>query len=156
MKLVDLNQTDFDKYLKRAISDYAKDKVKAGNFPEKNALELSRTGYEKLLPEGLQTKDHQFFSIFDDANNRKIGIIWIKLNLENGIREVWLYDFLIFEEFRRQGFGRRSLELLDKKAEELNADKVSLHVFGHNTAAISLYEKSGFQTTNINMAKFLK
>ena len=32
---------------------------------------------------------------------------------------------------------------------------INLHVFGHNTVAISLYEKLGYRPTNMNLRKFL-
>ena len=134
---------------------FAEDKIKAGNFPAEKALELSRQGYEKLLPNGVNTKDNHLFSIFDEEDEEKIGIIWIKLNTEEGNRNVWLFDFLIFEKFRRQGFGEKSLELLEEKTKELGFNKILLHVFGHNEPAIALYNKMGFETTNINMSKIL-
>jgi ribosomal protein S18 acetylase RimI-like enzyme len=155
MNLINLSEKDFNDYLENAISAYAEDKTKAGNFSAEKALELSRKGHEKLLPDGVNTKNNHLFSIFDEENENKVGIIWIKLRSENGIREIWLYDFLIFEQYRRKGFGKKSLELLEEKAKELGFDKISLHVFGHNQAAISLYQKMGFQTTNINMSKII-
>lgn len=155
MKLVDLSEKDYSEYLENAISAFAEDKVKAGNFPAEKALELSRQGYEKLLPDGVNTKDNHLFSIFDEENKEKLGIIWIKLNTEEGNRNVWLFDFLIFEKFRRQGFGEKSMKLLEEKTKELGFNKILLHVFGHNEPAISLYKKMGFQTTNINMSKML-
>lgn len=155
MKLINLSEKDFSEYLENAIVNFAEDKIKAGNFSPEKALEKSRKGYDELLSDGVNTKDHHLFLIFDEVKNEKIGIIWIKLNSENDIRDVWLFDFLIFEKYRRQGFGKRSIELLEEKTRELGFDKISLHVFGHNTAAISLYRKMGFQTTNINMSKIL-
>jgi ribosomal protein S18 acetylase RimI-like enzyme len=155
MKLINLSEKEFSEYLENAVSAYAADKVKAGNFPAKKALELSRQGYEKSLPDGVNTKDNHLFSIFDEEKKEKIGIIWIKLNTEEGNRNIWLHDFLIFEKFRRQGFGKKSMELLEETTKELGFNKILLHVFGHNEPAISLYKKMGFQTTNINMAKIL-
>lgn len=156
MKLIKLSEEDFTGYLENAIVLYAEDKARAGNFSPEKALEKSRKGYDELLPDGVNTKDHHLFSIFDESKNEDIGIIWIKLNSENDIRDVWLFDFLIFEEYRSQGYGKRSIELLEAKTRELGFDKISLHVFGHNEAAIALYQKMGFQTTNINMSKILK
>jgi ribosomal protein S18 acetylase RimI-like enzyme len=155
MKLINLSEKDFNEYLENAVVLYAEDKVRAGNFSPEKALELSRKGYDELLSDGVNTKDHLLFSIFDSSKNEKIGIIWIKLNSKNDIRDVWLYDFLIFEKYRRQGFGKKSIELLEEKTKELGFYKISLHVFGHNEAAIALYKKMGFEITNINMSKFL-
>lgn len=155
MKLINLSERDYSEYLEDAIADFAADKIKAGNFSAEKALELSRKGYEDLLPDGVNTENHFLFSIFDEANEEKIGIVWIKLNSEKDVREIWLFDFMIFEKYRRQGFGEKSLMLLEEKTKELGFNKISLHVFGHNEPAIALYQKMGFETTNINMSKML-
>jgi ribosomal protein S18 acetylase RimI-like enzyme len=42
---------------------------------------------------------------------------------------------------------------LEKKAQELEADEIALQVFGHNYATRALYEKLGYETTNLYMAK---
>jgi RimJ/RimL family protein N-acetyltransferase len=39
------------------------------------------------------------------------------------------------------------------QARELGADKVELHVFGHNQGARALYEKLGYTPTSIVMVK---
>nr|WP_244923495.1 GNAT family N-acetyltransferase [Peribacillus butanolivorans] len=36
-------------------------------------------------------------------------------------------------------------------AKELGMKKISLHVFGHNKFARGLYEKSGYEITNITI-----
>lgn len=73
MELINLSEEDFTAYLEDAVSLYAEDKVRAGNFSSEKALELSRNGYEKLLPEGVNTNDHHLFSIFDELKNEKLG-----------------------------------------------------------------------------------
>ena len=62
---------------------------------------------------------------------------------------------MIYEEYRRRGYGRQTLAALDEKAKELGLDTISLHVFGHNQAAIALYQQAGYQTTSLYMAKKL-
>jgi ribosomal protein S18 acetylase RimI-like enzyme len=42
---------------------------------------------------------------------------------------VWIYDIITHEQFRRMGYAR------------LGAEKIELHVFGHNHGARALYEK---------------
>ncbi len=45
---------------------------------------------------------------------------------------------------------------LEVEARRLNLEAIRLHVFGHNTAARPLYEKLGYEPTNINMFKSLR
>ncbi len=44
---------------------------------------------------------------------------------------------------------------LEDKAMELGLASLALHVFAHNPAAISLYEKLGYQVKGYNMTKAL-
>jgi ribosomal protein S18 acetylase RimI-like enzyme len=54
---------------------------------------------------------------------------------------VWIYDIITHEQFRRIGYARRTLQLVENKAKDLGAEKIELHVFGHNHGARALYEK---------------
>jgi ribosomal protein S18 acetylase RimI-like enzyme len=44
---------------------------------------------------------------------------------------------------------------LEARVISMGLDVISLHVFGHNRAARSLYEKLGYETTNVYMSKKL-
>jgi len=46
-----------------------------------------------------------------------------------------------------------AMRALEGKVKELGLNKISLHVFAHNSAAIRLYEKVGYEVTNLFMAK---
>lgn len=52
---------------------------------------------------------------------------------------------LVHEEHRRQGIGRRLLETALEWALERNLPSISLLVFPHNTRAIALYQRAGFE-----------
>lgn len=62
---------------------------------------------------------------------------------------------MIFEAFRGKGFGTKTLEALDILAKEMKINKIELHVFAHNKTALGLYNKVGFESTDITMAKYL-
>jgi RimJ/RimL family protein N-acetyltransferase len=51
---------------------------------------------------------------------------------------------MIDEPFTKKGYGFQSLSLLEKEAQKLGVKKLSLEVRTDNVAAISLYNKSGF------------
>ncbi len=67
----------------------------------------------------------------------------------------FVYDFSIDEEFRRRGYGKQALLVLEAKVKELGIDKIALHVFAHNHVAKASYEDAGFETTGIYMKKNL-
>ncbi|MFC5975741.1 GNAT family N-acetyltransferase [Carnobacterium antarcticum] len=70
-------------------------------------------------------------------------------------KAAFIYDFIIFEEFRSLSYGTQTMSELEEIAKKMGIKKVMLHVFAHNTTAFSLYEKMGFKTTDISMSKYL-
>ena len=154
IEFVRMSEGKFNSYFKEASRKYAEEKVKAGNWSKENAFELAKQTMKKLLPEGINTKTHHLYSIYDKESNKRIGIIWFKIN-ENGLsnQQMFLYDILINEKYRGKGFGTQTMEKLEEKAKELKCDKILLHVFGHNNSAIALYKKMGYKITNLMMSK---
>jgi ribosomal protein S18 acetylase RimI-like enzyme len=148
-----MTQDDFDEWKTRSIRDYADEKVKAGNWKLEEAPHLAEQTFASILPQGFSTKDHHFFSIRNASSGEKVGIVWYAVNREGKRPFAYLWDFLIFEQYRRRGYASETLRLLEEKVREQGLDTISLHVFGHNHAAKQLYEKSGYLTTNIQMSK---
>jgi len=70
-----------------------------------------------------------------------------------GKRSAFIYDVRIGEEFQRRGYATQAFQALETLAREMGLAAISLHVFGHNTAARRLYEKLGFITQSVFMAK---
>lgn len=155
IKLVPMTEKDFQEYYKMSIVNYAAEKVKAGNWVESESIELAQKAFADLLPDGLTTKDNYFASIMNEKLNSQIGYMWYAVKKIGTEQAVFLYDFVIFENCRRQGYGVQALNALEEKAKEINAAKIMLHVFGHNLPAINLYKKVGYNETNINMTKVI-
>lgn len=153
VRLIPMTATDFQAYLEEDIERYAQEHVRAGNWHPSEAMRKSRDEHQRLLPDGLATKNHHFFSIEDEQRGAKVGIIWLAVHDERS--QVFVYDFLIYEEYRRQGYGTQTLLALEAKVRELNVDKIALHVFAHNHIARALYEKTSFEITGVYMTKKL-
>jgi ribosomal protein S18 acetylase RimI-like enzyme len=156
VKLVPMKQADFSAYLERGIAEYAEDKVKSGNWTVEEALERSRKEFEKYLPDGLQSKNEYIFSIVDEADDQKVGMLWVEVKMDSTSHDAFIFDFRVEEQFRGKGYGKQALAALDEKLISMNVDSVGLHVFGHNIVAQELYKKSGYEITNINMRKVLR
>ena len=82
-------------------------------------------------------------------------MLWFAIQAQGHKPEAFIYDIMIYEAYRRQGYATSALKVMEAKVRELGFYKISLHVFGHNSPAISLYEKIGYQPTNIMMTKEL-
>ncbi len=152
---IPMTESEFQIYLKRSIEEYAQEHVKAGNWDSADALLKAEKEFQQLLPNGLASEKHYLFSIVDNNNDIKIGLIWFAEELQASRRSAFIYDFLIYKEYQRKGYGSQALTILEEKVKELGIETISLHVFGHNRAAIDLYQKAGFEITDLNMSKKL-
>ena len=82
-----------------------------------------------------------------------MGHVWTKIDPRR--REAFLYEILVFPQFREKGYGSAAIEQLAQLLRQRGLKKLDLHVFGHNQRAFALYERLGFRVTNINMTKDL-
>ena len=122
--------------------------------PASEALDRSRADFHSLLPAGLTSPNNYIYSIWsDDAPlDAPVGVLWIAVQSRQP-SQAFIFDFIIFEPYRRRGYGAQALLALEPKVRALGLETIGLHVFGHNHGAIALYEKSGYEITDINMVK---
>ncbi|WP_058303107.1 GNAT family N-acetyltransferase [Gorillibacterium timonense] len=153
--LVPMDEEDYQHYLEHAAKDYALEKVRSGAWTEDEALKRSEEAFQSLLPDGMATADTLLFRIEDAEKAEKVGYLWLHERNSPTGRAFFIYDFLIFEPSQGKGYGKQAMAALDEKAKELGIAQISLHVFGHNTRAIRLYEKSGYKVTDLSMSKAL-
>jgi len=153
--LTPMTEEEFVAWRAQTVKGYAAEKVRAGNWKPENALELAERDTRELLPNGLSTPGHYLFSIREESLPEPVGTIWLAVNAGWGKPIAFIYDLQIAEPYRRRGYATQALALVEDRARELGAETIALHVFGHNTAALALYEKAGFRATNINMVKDL-
>jgi ribosomal protein S18 acetylase RimI-like enzyme len=156
VKLIPMDPADFPAYLESSIRDYAVDKIRSGQWKESEAIEKSRAEYARYLPDGLDTKDQFIYSIVDESNQQKLGVLWVEVKMDESPRTAFGFDFIIDEPFRGKGFGKQALQALDWQLISMGVASMGLHVFGHNATAFNLYKKMGFEITNINMRKMYK
>lgn len=151
--LVSLTESEFQAYWQRAIPGYAEEHVKAGNWNASEALQRAEKEFRQLLPDGLATKNQYLYSIVDGETGSKVGMVWFSVDDNRSEPSAFVNDFMIHEEFRRQGYGTQALRAVEETVKELGVSKISLHVFGHNHAARALYDRVGYETSDILMTK---
>ena len=152
--LIPMTEGEFQLYLQTAVREYAEEHVKAGNWHPDDALEKSEKEFQSYLPDGLATPN-QYLYMIEDESPAKVGLIWLAAMNQGVQRFAFIYDFVIYASFRRKGYGQQALLAAEEKVKALGLDTISLHVFGHNQAAIALYEKAGYGITNLQMSKKL-
>jgi len=149
-----MNEEEFMAFLARSIPEYASEKVKAGNWNAQEAEERSRQEHAGLLPQGLATPNHHLYTI--EMDGVPTGDMWLAVDERGNQRRGFIYDVYVVEAYRRRGVALAAMLLLEEEAAKLSLHSLGLHVFGYNTAARALYEKQGYEVTNINMSKVLE
>src|SRR5688572_3756304 len=119
IKLEPIEQADFARFLERGIREYAEDHIRNGNWPAEGALERSKKEFERLLPDGIHSKDQYIYSLIDEDGN-KIGVFWVQVRDQNA----FIYDFIIDEAFRGKGYGKQALIALDERLKSMNVQSV--------------------------------
>ena len=155
LRLVPMSEATYQAYLEVTVREYAEDKIKAGNWQPEEALERSAQEFRKYLPDGVATKGNTLYDVEDEALGIKVGMIWLGCIMQGTKPAMFIYDFVIDEAHRRTGYGKQAMLAAEVQAKALGYDTIALHVFGHNHAARALYEKLGYEITNVNMAKKL-
>jgi ribosomal protein S18 acetylase RimI-like enzyme len=156
VQLVPMTDAELQAYLAFAIDNYAQEHVKAGNWLPEEAHEKSAKEFQHLLPDGVASKDQYLFSIQEVTSRQKIGMLWFAVTVTGAHRTAFIYDFNIDEAQRGKGYGRDALTALDKQAAAMGIESISLHVFAHNSTAIRLYEKMGYEVTDLHMTRKIK
>ena len=152
--LLPMTEAELTAYLETAIEAYAADHAQTDNAPLAEAVQRARAEFAQLLPDGIHSPQQHLFTVRD--GDTRVGMLWFAEMERGDARQAWVYDINIDPEFRRQGHASAVFGLLEDKARELGLTRIGLHVFGHNTAAIQLYEKLGFAVKNLIMAKDLE
>ena len=152
IQLTPMTEAEFQAYLEPAIEEYGQEHIKSGHWRAEDAAEKSAAEFQGLLPEGLATPDQHLFSLKDEGGTT-VGMLWFAMTERGGKRAAFIYDVRVYDQFQRRGYATQAFQALEALARDMSLAAISLHVFGHNTAARALYEKLGFVAKNIIMDK---
>jgi ribosomal protein S18 acetylase RimI-like enzyme len=152
LRLLPMTEVEYATWCIESTDTYKNEIIKSG-FTEAEAQKKAREDFERLLPDGLKSKDQFLFTI--NADSSWVGILWFGVRGAADNRKAFIYDIQLNESERGKGFGKQAMILLEDEVKKLGLKHIGLHVFGHNTVARSLYEKLGYETTNVNMEKKL-
>jgi ribosomal protein S18 acetylase RimI-like enzyme len=151
--LAPMNETEFLAYVVESVPNYALDKVRSGQWQESESVRLAQEGFKSLLPQGIGTSDNHLFTIRDNSTQAKVGLLWFAVQEQAGKKIAYVYDILIYPDFRRMRYATQVFQALESEARGRGLRGIALHVFGHNLAAQALYRELGFEPTNINLFK---
>ncbi len=147
-----MTAAEYAEWVEESVSGYAADKVASGQWSQAESLALSRKENAELLPLGLETPENHLFAILD-ARGVAIGMLWFAVKTKFGAKIAYVYDVSVRLERQREGHALRAFRALEEEVRSRGLSGIALHVFGHNAGARALYERLGFQPTNISLFK---
>ena len=154
MKLMPMSESEYSHWSNRSRARYAADKMKANNLSKEQAEKIAAQDFERNLPDGLKSKDSFLFTL-KSQEAEAIGYIWLLVRGNNNDQRAFIGDVIIEEQHRGKGYGKTIMLLLEDEVKRRGLSRIGLHVFGFNESAIGLYEKLGYQTTDLVMEKKL-
>ncbi|MEX1168873.1 MAG: GNAT family N-acetyltransferase [Chloroflexota bacterium] len=152
IRLEPMDEATYETWREGSIREYAQEKVDAGTWPEAEALDRSTRSYIDLLPDGLETADHQLRSMVTDEDER-VGHAWFVVEDRPIGRVVFIYDIAVNPAHRRKGYAQAALGEIETYARDHGCVGVQLHVHGGNAGARQLYLRAGFVETDVTMLK---
>ncbi|UCG03164.1 MAG: GNAT family N-acetyltransferase [Candidatus Heimdallarchaeota archaeon] len=140
-----MNEDDFQKIYSQRVKVVAKELSELFKFNFEDGLKQAELAYGRSLPQGFKTPN-RFFSFITTNFSERVGYIWFWPSPESFMKDAFLIaDLVIFEEFRRKGFAKQALLLLEKEVKLSGLNKIALHVFKQNKIAKYLYESVGYE-----------
>lgn len=107
-RLSPMTPDEFRDFHKFSIADYAREKVRAGNWSEAESLEKSREEHRKLLPQAMDTPNNHLYAIRNDSG-AKVGSLWLAVEERRGCKTGSIYQLYIDERFRRKGYATQAV-----------------------------------------------
>jgi ribosomal protein S18 acetylase RimI-like enzyme len=149
-----MRQEEYEDYAARRDRGYVRSL--AETMPVEAAEEKARQDSARFLPQGLATERHHIL-VAENADGQVVGYAWVGLDepQRKSPDTAWLYDIRVEEPYRRSGYGRAILAAVEALVREAGAARLQLNVFGHNAAAISLYQTCGYEVVAQQMEKRL-
>lgn len=153
--LVPMTESDFVEFSAYTIKSYADGKILAGEWLPEEGEQNATEQFRKLLPEGMATANHFFYTIVDPELSQSVGSIWYQIRGRETKQDAFILDLVIHERFQNRGYGTQTLQMLEARLRAMNVEKVSVRVSGQNTGSRRLNERLGYRITSIYMSKRL-
>lgn len=147
-----MSRDEFSAYWKYSVGSWKRDMDNAGLIEKGISYEKAEEYVKKFLPNGIDSPGHHLMHIVDDKET--VGSIWFEIR-DRGVREAYLWDIIINENYRGKGYGTNAMRRLEQFIKKEGAERISLNVFGSNTVARNLYVKMGYHEAAITMIKYL-
>lgn len=143
IKFIPFVVSEFLEFKERSIKECSQGLIRSGKSAESNALRDASKEFDEILPQGIDTLNHHLNNITDEQGVN-IGYIWFEIRSN----DIFILEFLIYENQRKKGFGRQTLFELEQIAKaSLSIPIIRLHIFEYNTWLQEFYKSMGYEIT---------
>ena len=102
---------------------------------------------DALVPGLEQTRNALVLLVRTDRDYVGMAICFLGFSTFHAKPLINIHDFMVLEDFRKQGIGRALLGKIETIARDMGCCKITLEVQENNTTARKLYRSSGFKDT---------
>lgn len=141
-----ITKKEFEVYMDYSVKDYAKDLMGSSGMNVEEAAAQAKKEFSEMLPEGLLTQDNRIMVIEDPNGKEAVGVIWYLFEYTDGVKQVFLNDFIIKQEERRKGYATEALREMENDAHKNGCTESITYVWKHNPPGVGLYTKCGYTT----------
>jgi ribosomal protein S18 acetylase RimI-like enzyme len=138
--ITELPADEYGEWLERGIADFARQSADSNCIPITEALTQSRQIYRSMLPQGMDTPQHEFLQL-RVAGDRVAGL-WLQHNPARP--ETFVCKVETDSRYRRKGYGRAAMRLAEQRAVLHRMPRIRLNVFARNETANRLYRSLGY------------
>jgi ribosomal protein S18 acetylase RimI-like enzyme len=149
----DMTPDEFAAFRAWMVEDYAGSIARNRRIVLEDARRSSEEQTAELLADGRETPNRLLFVLLSDTTGEPVGYLWC--HVEPDKKRAFVYDIVIHEPYRRQGYGSSALLQLEQLLTAQGIERLGLHVFGDNARAQALYHKLGYRVIGISMQKEL-
>jgi ribosomal protein S18 acetylase RimI-like enzyme len=102
---------------------------------------------DALVPGLERTQNALVLLVRTDRDYVGMAICFLGFSTFHAKPLINIHDFMVLEDFRKQGIGRALLGKIETIARDMGCCKITLEVQENNTTARKLYRSSGFKDT---------
>lgn len=139
-----MSEAEFPQFRELSVSEYAKDLMNGEKLDHETALKKAESEFSEMLYNGPCTVDHYVMMIRDAQSGKEVGWIWYCFETYDDEYQVFLCDFLIYEDYRRKGYASAALAEMERRAKADGCAAAALFVWDHNRPGAALYRKCGY------------
>ena len=143
-----MNKEEFRCFMENGVAGYTETLIRGRALDRELARREAEEAFYGMFPEGPETEDQFLAFIVDAQSDKTVGEIWFGYEEEDGVPQVYLSEFLIYEPDRRKGYAAAALAEMERIAGANGCAMSALYVWDHNPGAYALYQKCGYSAVS--------